>query len=203
LRAWGLLIENPNPVSELTLTLTGPQIHRELLRDMVRDRLYEKIFRDPQSLFDIEFASLRTGCNQGQVLHVRLELWSDQVPLFQLPWELLSGDPRLNGEIAISRYIRYTRRVHRITPAAHLRLLVVQSEPTGLAFRRKPQPNASLRGRPSRERWVRRSKGRYHHDMRARVFVDLEEFCRAYSRRRVGWGRAPGRPPAAHAGAVA
>ncbi len=128
--AWGLLIENPNPVAEITLT--GPQIHRELLRDTVRDRLYKAIFKELQGLFDTEFASLRTGCNQGQVLHVRLELWSDQVPLFQLPWELLSGDPRLHGEIVISRSIRYRHPVRRITPAARLRLLVVQSEPTDL-----------------------------------------------------------------------
>ena len=104
LAEWGVLIGESSGTDS---TLTGAQLHRETLRDMVRDKLYAFLIEPFTQLLRSDLAQLR-GRQQDEVLHLRLELWSHQVALFQYPWELLHGDRSLDGEIHISRYIRYS-----------------------------------------------------------------------------------------------
>ena len=128
LSAWGLVTDNPPAGGPLLIT--GEGLHRERLRDLVRGKLYETLFSPLRAELAADFVQLRL--RGERVLHVHLEMWSDQVTLFQFPWELLHGDDSFNGEIHISRYIRYRRPVAAIIRALRLRLLVLHSEPAGL-----------------------------------------------------------------------
>jgi hypothetical protein len=129
LRDWGLLFDAPG--SSQTLTIAGSQLQREKLRDLVRRKLYQTLFFPLQTVLAAHFAHLRAR-GAERVLHVHLEMWSDQVALFQLPWEMLHDNRSLDGEIQISRYIRYRQPVDTLDRSSRLRLLVLHSEPQGL-----------------------------------------------------------------------
>ncbi len=119
------------PPEDVPLTLTGEQLHREKLQEIVRREMYKTLFEPLNDVLSAHLTFLR-GRGEDRVLHVHLEMWSDQLVLFQLPWELLHDDHSLDGAIHISRYIRYQSPVDALEKSSHLRLLVLHSEPTGL-----------------------------------------------------------------------
>lgn len=88
---------------------------------------------------------LKNLCNEcfaasGQddrVLHLHLEIAAEETLLSQYPWELLHGDRGLHGDLYLSRYIRYPRPKPPLQPLRSgetLRVLVVHSEPAGMAL---------------------------------------------------------------------
>jgi len=128
LAGWRVLTDDP-PADE-PLVISGGGVYHEQLQDFVRGKLRETLFEPIREALAGDFVLVH---DRGEgVLHVQLEMRSDEVTLFQLPWELLNSDNSFNGEIHISRYIRYRQSPRPMTAAAQLRLLVVHSEPANL-----------------------------------------------------------------------
>ncbi|MCP4697213.1 MAG: CHAT domain-containing protein [Gammaproteobacteria bacterium] len=131
LRECGVLCGSPPQTGDLEIS--GDDIHREHLRDFMRGKLYDTLIAPLEETLNIELGSSRSPNGSAPKLHIRLEMWSNQVELFQYPWELLHGDRSLNGEIHLSRYICYKRSPGLLHPASRVRVLVLHSEPRGLA----------------------------------------------------------------------
>jgi CHAT domain-containing protein len=130
LQMWGVLVR-PSPLNE-AMFLEANDLHREKLRALVHKRLYDALLKPLEKTLNACFVHLHDQGETPPVLHIHLEMWSDQVALFQFPWELLHTDNSLGGEIQLSRYICYPRALAPLKSAPSLRLLVLHSEPQDL-----------------------------------------------------------------------